>query len=73
MPSKQKPSNATAEEPTFEVIRVPNMHNERGRLAREAAELPMKELAERAAAVGVDTIGANKEEIVERVRDLRGT
>jgi ribosome-binding protein aMBF1 (putative translation factor) len=70
MPSKPQTSNA--EELSYEVVRVPNAHNERGRLAREAAGLSQKELAERAAAVGVDTAGASKAELMERVRDLRG-
>jgi hypothetical protein len=51
-----------------ETIAAPNLSNERGRLAREAATLSRDELVERAESAGVPTDGT-KAEIVERVKD----
>lgn len=59
----------TAPQPdAFETHVMPNMSNERGRLAREAGELSRDELAERAAAVGIDPSGS-RAAITERVQD----
>jgi hypothetical protein len=55
----------------FETVRMPNLTNERGRLAREAATLSRDQLVERAEAVGIPTDGT-KAEITERVRESRG-
>lgn len=59
---------SNAESMEFETIVMPNMTNERGRLAREAESLGKAELMERAAAVGVPVRGS-KAEIVEAVQD----
>lgn len=59
---------SNAEPMEFETIRMPNLTNERGRLAREASGMGKEELAERAAALGIPTEGT-KEELAGRVRD----
>jgi hypothetical protein len=66
--AKPKEITSNAEPMVFETFTMPNLTNERGRLAREAATLGKDELVERAAAVGVATEGT-KTEIVERVQD----
>jgi hypothetical protein len=63
-----KEATSNAEPMVFETFTMPNLTNERGRLAREAASLGKVALVERAAAVGVATVGS-KAEIVERVQD----
>lgn len=66
--SKPKQQNAQPSPMEYEVVRMPNLTNERGRLAREAASLSKDELVERAVSVGVPADGT-KEEIAERVKD----
>jgi len=66
--TKPKEATSNAEPMVFETFTMPNLTNERGRLAREAASLGKDELVERAAAVGVETSGT-KEDIAQRARD----
>lgn len=65
----KKEGTSNAEPLTYEVHVMPNLSNERGRLAREAATLGKTELVERAAAVGIAT-GGSKDEIAQRVREV---
>lgn len=65
-------ANLRAEDPTFETFRMPNYHNERHRLSREASSLPDAELKERAAELGMSLDGTStKAERVERVQNAR--
>ena len=74
MAEKKTPENLRAEESEFETFHMPNYHNERNRLAREAASLPDAELKERAADLGVSLSGtSSKAERVERVQAARDT
>lgn len=68
--SKQKAAQRTsnAEPMEYETVHMPNLTNERGRLARAADGLAKTELADRASALGIPADGT-KEEIAERVRD----
>ena len=65
--SKQK-GTSNAESMEFETFVMPNLNNERAKLAREAGSIGKAELVERAEALGVPT-GGTKEAISERVKD----
>lgn len=64
----KKEGTSNAEPMTFETFVMPNLTNERGRLAREGAGMSKDEVVERATAVGIPTDGS-KEKIVQRAQE----